>query len=665
MNGNGCDPTKGPTFSACPATVVVTDSPPPIERHSSLPSITDPLTTDDETDLGDTTSELIDFEGDMAPGHHQHPKVAPRGVPLSTVTLGMPGNVNPVVSSGRLSAPGSLDGSVMGAKRSKSPRGRRPFSIRNSRFWMRIFNPWRWKKKSSKKTRISRSGSDSSRSPRAPHNVHVPQTTLSSPEHFFEDAMAVGGSHCIPSERQTSPSGSRSVEISRNGCVGNASIASSSSHGHCVPCTAVASCLASSSPEASTSSVNQPYSGAITTRFPATRVPTTTFSADRASIISLAGDLASDRPFQTSPSQQDSLSPSAFDTTFNSENMQPYRVVPIFHEVAASEPDLKALPRKPVLRRPGAPSRLTRRSAGSNQSAEPSPTKSTSSKKDLPSRLTDDSDSDSDIKYRSDDDERPSPSSPSTASHPDLPPGPKTSVASAIGRWGSSVADTDLPRSTNPLIASKIVPRPSMSDSHSNDDMKMQTDDSGSDGDNERENTEDESSEDNEDEPMPTSSLASRIMRKDTMARKLDAPDPVDDVPNQTADERRKIMQKVSLKLERKLSERPLAEELEQRNILKAELAERISRENMEATRKMLLRKLSFRPTIQELKDKQIIKFSDYVEVTEAEEYDRKSDRPWTRLTPAEKALIRKELNDFKAEMDVHADSRIYTRFHR
>uniref|UniRef100_A0A914PPQ3 Uncharacterized protein n=1 Tax=Panagrolaimus davidi TaxID=227884 RepID=A0A914PPQ3_9BILA len=86
----------------------------------------------------------------------------------------------------------------------------------------------------------------------------------------------------------------------------------------------------------------------------------------------------------------------------------------------------------------------------------------------------------------------------------------------------------------------------------------------------------------------------------------------------------------------------------------------------MEQTRKVLLRKLSFRPTISELKDKQIIKFNDYVEVTEAEMYDRKGDKPWTKLTPAEKALIRKELNDFKAtEMDVHEASRIYTRFHR
>lgn len=72
---------------------------------------------------------------------------------------------------------------------------------------------------------------------------------------------------------------------------------------------------------------------------------------------------------------------------------------------------------------------------------------------------------------------------------------------------------------------------------------------------------------------------------------------------------------------------------------------------------------LSFRPTVQELKDKQIIKFNDYVEVTEAEMYDRKGDKPWTRLTPSEKALIRKELNDFKAtEMPVHEESKIFTR---
>ena len=54
----------------------------------------------------------------------------------------------------------------------------------------------------------------------------------------------------------------------------------------------------------------------------------------------------------------------------------------------------------------------------------------------------------------------------------------------------------------------------------------------------------------------------------------------------------------------------------------------------------------------------QIIRFNDYVEVADAQDYDRRADRPWTRLTPQEKAAIRKELNEFKStEMMVHVDS--------
>jgi len=41
-----------------------------------------------------------------------------------------------------------------------------------------------------------------------------------------------------------------------------------------------------------------------------------------------------------------------------------------------------------------------------------------------------------------------------------------------------------------------------------------------------------------------------------------------------------------------------------------------------------------------------------------------RADKPWTRLTPKDKASIRKELNEFKEfEMDVHEDSKIYTRY--
>merc|ERR1712183_556730 len=110
-------------------------------------------------------------------------------------------------------------------------------------------------------------------------------------------------------------------------------------------------------------------------------------------------------------------------------------------------------------------------------------------------------------------------------------------------------------------------------------------------------------------------------------------------------------------KLIRRLSLRPSQEELEQRNILK-KLDNDSIRNDREEKKRYLLRKLSFRPTVDELKNRKIIKFNDYIEVTPAHEYDRRADKPWTRLTPKDKASIRKELNDFKSnEMDVHEDS--------
>ncbi|KHJ48637.1 RPEL repeat protein [Trichuris suis] len=176
------------------------------------------------------------------------------------------------------------------------------------------------------------------------------------------------------------------------------------------------------------------------------------------------------------------------------------------------------------------------------------------------------------------------------------------------------------------------------------------------------------SSSDEEDEPRVLSGLASRVYRKDTLSLKdmLDLPPPVDDIPNQTQQERRHKMEMVSVKLERKLSQRPTAEELEQRNILRDENAPAMAKQMMEHRRRVLLRKLSFRPTIEELKERQIIKFNDYVEVTNAEMYDRRADKPWARLTPKDKAAIRKELNEYKSsEMEVHEKSKQFTRFHR
>ena len=40
---------------------------------------------------------------------------------------------------------------------------------------------------------------------------------------------------------------------------------------------------------------------------------------------------------------------------------------------------------------------------------------------------------------------------------------------------------------------------------------------------------------------------------------------------------------------------------------------------------------------VEELRERKIIRFNDYVELTSAEEYDRRADKPWTRLTPRDK----------------------------
>lgn len=165
--------------------------------------------------------------------------------------------------------------------------------------------------------------------------------------------------------------------------------------------------------------------------------------------------------------------------------------------------------------------------------------------------------------------------------------------------------------------------------------------------------------------------LVAKLARKDSLAMKLsqrpDLQELIDKniIHIQSEKERQETREAVENKLIRRLSLRPTAEELEQRNILKNQTPEEMKKEK-EQKKKMLIRKLSFRPTIEELKERKIIRFNDYVEVTQAQDYDRRADKPWTRLTPRDKAAIRKELNEFKSmEMEVHADSRHLTRFHR
>lgn len=46
---------------------------------------------------------------------------------------------------------------------------------------------------------------------------------------------------------------------------------------------------------------------------------------------------------------------------------------------------------------------------------------------------------------------------------------------------------------------------------------------------------------------------------------------------------------------------------------------------------------LSQRPTVAELQARKILRFHEYVETTHAQDYDRRADKPWTKLTPADK----------------------------
>uniref|UniRef100_A0A3P9ADQ6 Phosphatase and actin regulator n=1 Tax=Esox lucius TaxID=8010 RepID=A0A3P9ADQ6_ESOLU len=192
------------------------------------------------------------------------------------------------------------------------------------------------------------------------------------------------------------------------------------------------------------------------------------------------------------------------------------------------------------------------------------------------------------------------------------------------------------------------------------------------DEDDEEEEEEDEEDEEDDNETLFTSTLALKVLRKDSLAIKIsNRPsqrelEEKNILPRLSDQERLESRQQIGTKLTRRLSQRPTTEELEQRNILKPrnELEEL---EEMRELKKRLSRKLSQRPTVEELREAKILtRFSDYVEVADAQDYDRRADKPWTRLTAADKAAIRKELNEFKStEMEVHEGSRHLTRFHR
>ncbi|KPJ01822.1 Phosphatase and actin regulator 1 [Papilio xuthus] len=162
--------------------------------------------------------------------------------------------------------------------------------------------------------------------------------------------------------------------------------------------------------------------------------------------------------------------------------------------------------------------------------------------------------------------------------------------------------------------------------------------------------------------------VAAKLARKESLNIKLALRPDRQELINrnilvvQSEHERQESWEAIGARLIRRLSMRPTAEELVERNILKSQSPAE-EKKQKEEKKRYLLRKLSFRPTVDELKEKKIIRFSDYIEVTQAHDYDRRADKPWTRLTPRDKAAIRRELNEFKSsEMAVHEDSKHLTR---
>ncbi|NXL64106.1 PHAR2 regulator, partial [Chordeiles acutipennis] len=181
----------------------------------------------------------------------------------------------------------------------------------------------------------------------------------------------------------------------------------------------------------------------------------------------------------------------------------------------------------------------------------------------------------------------------------------------------------------------------------------------------------DDDDDDDEDNASAESSLASKIRRRDTLAIKLGNRPSKKELEDKnilqrtSEEERQEIRHQIGTKLVRRLSQRPTTEELEQRNILKQKNEEEEQEAKREIKRR-LSRKLSLRPTVAELQARRILRFNEYVEVTDSPDYDRRADKPWARLTPADKAraAIRKELNEFKStEMEVHEESRQFTRW--
>ena len=108
-------------------------------------------------------------------------------------------------------------------------------------------------------------------------------------------------------------------------------------------------------------------------------------------------------------------------------------------------------------------------------------------------------------------------------------------------------------------------------------------------------------------------------------------------------EESQRRKKEISSILIRRLSQRPSQNELTDKNIYKDRASAQSLADKKRDVKRELSRKLSIRPTLQDLIDKGVI-FNEYVDIYDIENFDRKADKPWLRLTQYDKVSSKTQM---------------------
>ncbi|WKX89159.1 hypothetical protein Q1695_008648 [Nippostrongylus brasiliensis] len=259
-------------------------------------------------------------------------------------------------------------------------RNRRALPFRSTKFWLRLIRPWKWRHM---RRKVQRSGSERSRrapsiSTACPPSPSLPNLHSVSQLNVFDDELA------------------------------NASTSSDTTalnHG-------TAACKAANGFHHSSSKLPAEVA-AIAIGAEGVQIVDTT-AAVGSSVLSVENpaDQVSTLPGDTGRQTTDDKTKSSLesDSFVETSTMESSILLEGYVGVEAKEPNLAAKPEKPVLKKPGQPSRLRARKKQMSSSRSDS---GLSRGDQLPSHLTDDSDSDHPIEYR--DDEHHARSAPSTS----------------------------------------------------------------------------------------------------------------------------------------------------------------------------------------------------------------------------------------------------------